>query len=34
MQVPYAAVTVRHADPVVLRDHVTCDRQNGLRVHA
>lgn len=34
VQVPCPVVTVRHADPVILRDHVTSDRQNGLRVYA
>lgn len=34
VQVPCSVVTVRHSDPVVLRDHVTGDRQNGLRVYA
>jgi hypothetical protein len=34
VQVPCSVVTVRHADPVIFRDHVTSDRQNGLRVYA
>jgi hypothetical protein len=34
VQVPYPVVTVRHADPVVLCDHVTGDRQDRLRVYA
>jgi hypothetical protein len=34
VQVPYSVVTMRHGYPVVLRDHVTGDRQDRLRVYA